>query len=89
MHAMQSMAIQQHPFWDRPCMATHFCSAIAHIGLFELPSTSNSGHSGQTGASLDVVRWMSALSLMSARSLTALYFFTSFFPKKQNSIFFC
>ena len=48
------MDIKQHPFWERPCMALHFRVASAHIGLFELPRTSVSGHSGQTGASLDV-----------------------------------
>ncbi len=48
------MAIKQHPFWERPFMALHFRVASAHIGLFELPRTSVSGHSGQMGASLDV-----------------------------------
>ena len=31
-----------------------FCGASAHIGLFELPRTSVSGHHGRTGAALDV-----------------------------------
>ena len=51
---MQTIAIKQHPFCERPCMTLHFRGASAHIGLFELPRTSGSGHSGQTGASLDV-----------------------------------
>ena len=40
---MQSMAIKQHGFWERPCMAPYFCGASAHIGLFEEPRTSVSG----------------------------------------------
>ena len=28
------MAIKQHPFWARPCMALHFCGASTHIGPF-------------------------------------------------------
>ncbi len=51
---MKSMAIKQHHFWERPYLALHFRGASAHIGLFELPRTNVSGHSGQTGASLDV-----------------------------------
>ena len=48
------MAIKQYPFWERPCLVLHFCGASAHIGLFELPRTSVSGHIGQTGVYLDV-----------------------------------
>jgi hypothetical protein len=51
---MKSMAIKQHHFWECPCLDLHFRGASAHIGLFELPRTSVSGHIGQTGASLDV-----------------------------------
>ena len=35
-------------------MVLHFRVASEHIGLFELPRTSVSGHIGQTRASLDV-----------------------------------
>ena len=45
------MTIKQHHFWERPCLDLHFRGASAHIGLFELPRKSVSGHSGQTGAS--------------------------------------
>jgi hypothetical protein len=33
---------------------TFFCGTSAHIGLFELPRASVSGHHGRTGAALDV-----------------------------------
>ena len=74
------MTIKLHPFWERPCMALHFRCASAHIGIFELPRTSVSGHSGQTGTSLDVRARLAGssdeniglMSGMSARSLTAL-----------------
>jgi hypothetical protein len=66
-------------------MAPHFCYASAHIGLFELPRTSVSGHCGQTEASLDVGATLAGssdeniglMSGMSARSLTALRHFAS------------
>ncbi len=48
------MVVKENPFWERPCMTLHFRVESAHIGLFELPRTSVSGHNGQTGASLDV-----------------------------------
>ena len=61
-------------------MALHFRCASAHIGIFELPRTIVSGHSGQTGTSLDVRARLAGssdeniglMSGMSARSLTAL-----------------
>jgi hypothetical protein len=62
-------------------MALHFRYASAHIGIFELPRTSVSGQSGQTGASLDVRARLAGsadeniglMTGMSARSLTELH----------------
>ena len=59
---------------------TFFCGTIAHIGLFELPRTSVSGHHGRTGAALDVGATLAGSSGenlgpttgMCARPLTAL-----------------
>jgi hypothetical protein len=61
-------------------MVPHFCGASAHIGLFELPRTSNSGHHGRTEAALDVGATLAGSSDenldpttgMCARPLTAL-----------------
>ncbi len=61
-------------------MAPHFCGASANIGLFELPRTSVSGHSGQTVVVLDVGATLAEssdeniglMSGMSARSMIAL-----------------
>ena len=41
------MAIKQHPFWARPCMAAHFCCASTHIGSFEEPKARGRGHRGR------------------------------------------
>jgi hypothetical protein len=57
-----------------------FCGSSAHIGLFELPRTSVSGHHGRTEQVLDIVATLAGIldknlglvSGMSPRPLTAL-----------------
>jgi hypothetical protein len=74
------MVIKQNLFCERPFMNLAFCGASAHIGLFELPRTSVSGHHGRTGEVLDVGATLAGnsdenLGLvggMSARPLSAL-----------------
>ena len=79
---MKSMAIKQHPFWERPCFAwPRIFAARAHTSVFfEEPSTSVSGHRGRTGAAVDLQATLAGssdehlglMSVMSARPLTAL-----------------
>ena len=79
---MKSMAIKQHPFWERPCFAwPRIFAARAHTSaFFEEPSTSVSGHRGRTGAALDLQATLAGssdehlglMSAMSARPLTTL-----------------
>jgi hypothetical protein len=77
---MQSTLIKQHPFCGRPFMNPAFCGLSAHIGLFELPRTSVSGHHGRTEEVLDIGATLAGssdeniglMSGMSARPLTAL-----------------
>jgi hypothetical protein len=77
---MQSTPIKQHPFCGRPFMKPAFCGLSAHIGLFELPRTSVSGHHGRTEEVLDIGATLAGssdeniglVSGMSARPLTAL-----------------
>ena len=79
---MKSMAIKQHPFWERPCFAwPRIFAARAHKSpFFEEPSISVSGYGGRTGAAVDLQATLAGssdehlglMSAMSARPLTAL-----------------
>ena len=77
---IQNIDIKYHPFWERAFMDPHFSGASAHIGLFELPRTSVSGHHGRTEEVLDIGATLAGssdknlglVSGMSPRPLTAL-----------------
>jgi hypothetical protein len=78
---MQNTPIKLRPFCERPFMNPAFCGSSAHIGLFELPRTSVSGHHGRTEEDLVSVmsaRPLTALSHVSLGKATTLYFQESF-----------